>query len=121
MPFQQGNKANPHGRPPKQRALTAILEAELGRTIDVGDDKRTAAKRQIARLVTEFLATGAVTFPDGRQLQAKTANEYFTVVQWLYRHVDGEKSLIDVTTQGMALVQRVEVIAPADDTDAPAP
>lgn len=115
MPFQAGNKANPNGRPPKQRALTAILEAELSKTVDIGEDRRVAAKRQVARLVTEFLTHGRVVFPDGRELYAKSLDEYFNVARWMYRHVDGEKQYIDLTSLGESVVQRVEVITPTDD------
>lgn len=118
MPFQQGNRANPNGRPPKQRALTAILEAELAKTVDIGADKRLAGKRQVARLITEFLTTGRVVFPDGRELCAKSIDEYFTVARWLYRHVDGEKTLLDVTSLGESIVQRVEIIVPDESGSA---
>lgn len=115
MPFQPGNRANPNGRPPKQRALTAILEAELSKTVNVGEDRRVAGKRQVAALITQFLTTGSVTFPDGRTLMAKSLDEYFTVARWLYRHIDGEKTHLDITTLGESFIQRVEVVAPGDE------
>ena len=34
MPFQKGQTGNPNGRPPKSRALTEILEAAGGKTIE---------------------------------------------------------------------------------------
>lgn len=115
MAFEKGQTANRRGRPPKERALTAILEAELGKTVDLADGRRVAAKRQVAALVAQFLATGQVVFPDGRVMSAKSVDEYFNVVRWMYRHVDGEKSHIDITSLGDSIVSRVEVITPADE------
>lgn len=115
MPFKPGQTSNPKGRPPKERALTAILEAELAKTVDIGDDRRVAGKRQVAALIMQFLTTGRVVFPDGRELLAKSVDEYFAVARWLYRHVDGERTHLDITTLGQSVVQRIEIVTPADD------
>lgn len=115
MPFQKGASGNPRGRVPKQRALTAILQAELGKAVDLADGQRVAAKKQVASLVAEFVATGRVTFPDGRMMESKSIDEYFAVVRWLYRHVDGEKTQVDITSLGESVARRIEIVPPPDD------
>jgi hypothetical protein len=114
MPFKKGQSGNPRGRVPKERALTAILEAELNKPVDTIDGRRIAAKRQISAMITEFAATGRVTFPDGRMMEPKSVDEYFNVIRWLYKHIDGDKTHIDVTSMGESVAQRIEII-PADD------
>lgn len=113
--YEPGQSGNPRGRPPKERALTAILQAELGKTVDLPDGRRIAAKRHIASLVAEFVATGRVTFPDGRMMESKSIDEYFAVVRWLYRHVDGEKTQVDITSLGESVARRIEIVPPPDD------
>lgn len=115
MPFQKGQSGNPSGRPPRDRALTNILEAELNKTVDRGDGVRVARKRLIAQLMAQIVTEGRVTMPDGRELVVSDLKELADILKWVYRHVDGEKSHIDITTLGQSVVQRVEVIAPADE------
>ena len=63
MPFTKGQSGNPGGRPPKDRALTAILDdyGHKRRDTPVG---RMAAGKRLAGLVWEGALTGRVDFGD---------------------------------------------------------
>lgn len=82
--WAKGQSGNPKGRPPKQRALTSLLEAAGNRR----DQSGVARKRQLAELVWQFAVSGSATLPDGRSLRAD-AGEWLAVVKWLYAHIDG--------------------------------
>lgn len=112
--FKPGNSGNPRGRPPKERALTSILEAELNKTVTSADGVRVARKRLIASLMAQIATEGRVTMPDGRELVVGDLKELTDILKWIYRHVDGEKTQVDITSLGESFVQRVEVIAPDD-------
>lgn len=58
--YEPGQSGNPRGRPPKERALTAILQAELGKTVDLPDGRRIAAKRQNALKRAYFAFCGVL-------------------------------------------------------------
>lgn len=86
-PFQPGNNANPKGRPKKDRALTAILEA-AGNLRVTTDDGEAAGKKLLAQHVWNIVTTGQTTLPDGRLLVANFDN-WADTVRWLYAHIDG--------------------------------
>lgn len=97
--WQPGQSGNPAGRPPKSRALTAILEAAGNKTVQDAD-KRVARKRLLARMLWEISTTGKTRMPDGTVLILEPA-EWLTLVKFIYSHIDGPpKSEIDVTSGG---------------------
>jgi len=78
MPFQPGKSGNPNGRPPKNRALTDILERRGSRTLEDIDGKRRGGKHIVARAVWDVATTGRTVLPGNPP-----------VIQWIYKHIDG--------------------------------
>ena len=89
MAAPKGNTNNPHGRPPKNKALTDLLEASLGRTIEI-DGKRINGKRVLADLVTACLTTGKVKFPNDDKDSIISISDWIGMVKWVYERVDGK-------------------------------
>jgi hypothetical protein len=85
--WQPGESGNPAGRPPKSRALTAILERAGSQTLDV-DGKKVSRKRLLAELAWQLVSTGKATFPDGTVLEA-APKDWLETVKWIYSHIDG--------------------------------
>lgn len=118
MAFQPGQSGNPNGRPPKNRALTEILQKAGDVTVEVGGDKRTARKRLLARLLWEFATTGVVRFSDGENdlLIVADVAEWLGAVKFLYQHIDGgAQAEIDITSNGRALGPGVFLPAVRDE------
>jgi hypothetical protein len=98
------------------------LETELGKTVPTPDGARVARKRLIAQMMAEIVTTGRVTMLDGRALEVKDLEEYANIVKWLYKHIDGEKSQVDVTSAGGRVgVLGIEIVPPPHDLDADTP
>lgn len=90
MPFQPGQSGNPAGRPPKNRALTEILEKAGNKAIErTGESKRAARKRVLAESIWQAVTEGRVTFADGRELKIEDLQEWAGLVQFIYKHIDG--------------------------------
>jgi hypothetical protein len=88
MAAPKGNRNNPNGRPPKNKALTDILEVSLSRTIEV-DGKRINGKRVLADLVTSCLTTGRIRFPNDTEDSIVSVSDWMGMVKWVYERVDG--------------------------------
>ena len=85
--WQPGISGNPKGRPPKGRALTAILQRAGSQTLEV-DGKRISGKRLIARMLWALATQGETAFPDGRVLKIG-GQGWLDVVKFLYAQIDG--------------------------------
>lgn len=89
--FKPGQSGNPHGRPPKSRALTEILERRGNSTrLDI-DGKRHAGKQIVARALWELVTTGKTTLQDGEEVKMLEVHSkgWFEIVKWLYAQIDG--------------------------------
>lgn len=112
MPFKKGASGNPNGRPVKNRALTAILEA-AGNTKTEYDGKNTERRKILAELLWQVALTGKATLPDNQEL-AVAPQDWFGIVKFIYNHIDGAaKSELDVTSAG----EKLNVIISYEDPD----
>jgi hypothetical protein len=84
MGAPKGNQNNPRGRPPKNRALTTMLEAALSKKTANGQ----AGNKVLAALVVELVTTGIATLPGGKVMEA-APRDWLETVKWIYTHVDG--------------------------------
>jgi hypothetical protein len=90
MPGKKGKTNNPNGRPPKNRALTALLEAAGAKTIE-RDGKPVTRKRFVADALWTAITTGKVTLEDGEETVTLllATDDWIGLVQFLYKQVDG--------------------------------
>lgn len=86
----KGRTNNPNGRPPKNRALTAILEAAGAKTIE-RDGKPVARKRIMAESLWSAITTGKVELEDeeGKMTLLLDTEDWIGLVQFVYKQIDG--------------------------------
>lgn len=105
--WKKGQSGNPNGRPPKSRALTAILERASAKTVEI-NGRRVASRRLVAALLWEAAACGRVTLPSGEEL-IFTPKDWLETIRFLYTQIDGPpKQGLDLTSDGKPLTITVE-------------
>jgi hypothetical protein len=83
----KGKSGNLKGRPPKNRALTRLLQESGENPLIIGGQQLTG-QQALAHRIWEFVATGQVLLGD-EPLKAESIADWLTTVKWLYTHIDG--------------------------------
>lgn len=95
-PWKPGMSGNPKGRPPKDRAMTSLLEAAGRKKLRTAGGKLVPRNVVLAELVWEAVTLGRIEMPDGlpRILAPK---EWIDIVKFIYGQIDGPpKATMDV-------------------------
>lgn len=117
--YQPGQSGNPAGRPKGQRALTKILEAagDIEVNFKGNPDAKLARKEVLAKMLWEIVTTGQTTMINGKTLKV-VGDDWFNVVQFLYKHIDGAPTLnIDATSNGETISPQIYLPAVNDDSE----
>lgn len=92
----KGTTNNPNGRPPKNRALSEILQQTGSKRIEYGG-RTTGAKRLLAELAWQGATSGRVVF-DGERIMDLDADQWLGLVKFIYGQIDGPpKQVTEVT------------------------
>src|SRR5690242_17586598 len=116
MGAPKGNRNNPNGRPPKSRALTAVLESALNKPIVFESENATVkvtGHKLLAALVTELVTTGTVHLPGGKVLDA-APKDWIETVKWVYAHIDGPPKQELELSGGLAMIKGYTHVSPDD-------
>jgi Family of unknown function (DUF5681) len=81
--WRKGQSGNPKGRPPRDRALSAILARKADDK--VGD---LTNKEIVADLLWRFATFGEVQLGD-LTLKAKDSSDWLNAIKWIYAHLEG--------------------------------
>jgi hypothetical protein len=113
--FKKGQSGNPKGRPPKSRALTALLEKAGKKKITPKPGEPAVPRNQFfAEKVWEGLTTGIIKFDDW--VIPLYPADYIALAKLVLGQIDGPPpAAVDVTSAGKPVqIAMVEVIKAPD-------
>jgi len=88
MAAPKGNRNNPNGRPPKNKALSTMLEAALDSKSEY-NGKKTTGKAILADLVVRAATTGRLRFPSDTEDSIISIQDWLGLAKWVFERIDG--------------------------------
>ena len=86
----KGTTNNPHGRPPKSKSLTTMLDKALSKSWSTPDGKKVSGKQIMSDMVAAAVVTGRVKFPNDVEDSVLSVKDWIDFVRWVYERVDGK-------------------------------
>ena len=109
MPYPKGKTNNPNGRPPKNRALTEILEAAGREEVGLKKGGKVARNQFLSNALWTVVTHGEVVLANGKELHV-SPSDWLGVVQFLYKQIDGPPpQSIEIQVDEAANVVRIIV------------